>query len=348
MSTTTTFRSLVTAGLMLTFAACGSDESTSPNEAAVTDNTPEDSISAEATADANTDSNPDATTVITCDRSCLEGFVDEYLAALVANDPEQAPFAEDARFTENAQVLELGDALWGTASAGPDDYQLIVSDPENNTAGFWVMMEEAGEPIWLTGRLTVANNAITELETVIVRSDAGLAGFDLESPDPMWSETVPPESRNNREELFAAADGYLDTLQDNLQDHVQFSEDCDRIENGVYTANHPEATEGLGASSCQENVDSGMWAYITEIAPRRHLIADEERGIAMGVYMFHHNGQHDHAMVNGERVEYEGATRRPFTTVIPEMFKVQDGRIHRVMASMVSIPYRSGSGWEQE
>lgn len=46
--------------------------------------------------------------------------------------------------------------------------------------------------------------------------------------------------------------------------------------------------------------------------------------------------------------EYEGATRRPLTTVIPEMFKVQDGRIHRIMAPMVSIPYRSDSGWEQE
>lgn len=58
------------------------------------------------------------------------------------------------------------------------------------------------------------------------------------------------------------------------------------------------------------------------------------------------DGSHDHAMVNGERVEYSGATRRPFTTVIPEMFKVQDRRIHLITASMVSIPYKSDSGWD--
>jgi hypothetical protein len=93
-------------------------------------------------------------------------------------------------------------------------------------------------------------------------------------------------------------------------------------------------------------VDSGMWVYITEINPRRILVVDEELGLAMGMFMFHHNGQHDHAMVNGERVEYSGATRRPFTTVIPEMFKIRDGKIYRIIAMMSTIPYRSKSGWD--
>jgi len=87
-----------------------------------------------------------------------------------------------------------------------------------------------------------------------------------------------------------------------------------------------------------------MWVYITEINPRRILVVDEELGLAMG--MFHLNGQHDHAMVNGERVEYSGATRRPFTTVIPEMFKIRDGKIYRIIAMMSTIPYRSKSGWD--
>src|SRR5690606_3747939 len=108
-----------------------------------------------------------------------------------------------------------------------------------------------------------------------------------------------------------------------------------------------EATTGLGAQSCQENMNSGMWVYITEISPRRFLVADEERGIAMGMFMFHQDGSHDHAIVNGERVEYAGATRRPFTTVIPEMFKVRDGKVTRIIAMMTSIPYKSKSGWDE-
>lgn len=285
------------------------------------------------------------TAVVTCDRECLISYVDVYVEALVANDPSQAPFSADAKFTENAQILELGDALWGTATEVPGSFQLKVADEETGNIAFFMIMEESGSPIWLTGRLKVEDAEITELETVIIRSGGGFSGFDHDTPDPMWAEIVPVEERNTREELFDAADRYMEALEQNLVDHVSFDESCDRLENGVKTANNPDS-QGLGAGTCQENINSGMWVYITDISPRRFLVADEERGIAMGVFMFHQDGSHEFAMVNGEKVMYSGATRRPFTTVIPEMFKVKNGKIYRIMASMTSIPYKSRSGWD--
>ena len=51
-----------------------------------------------------------------------------------------------------------------------------------------------------------------------------------------------------------------------LAGHVQFDPGCNRIENGVITANNPMPPPH-GAASCQENVDSGMWVYITDINP---------------------------------------------------------------------------------
>jgi len=55
-----------------------------------------------------------------CNRTCLEGFVDRYLDAVVAHDPAQAPLARAVRFTENGQRLRPGDGLANTASArGP-------------------------------------------------------------------------------------------------------------------------------------------------------------------------------------------------------------------------------------
>lgn len=287
-----------------------------------------------------------ATPVSSCDQQCLDGMVDRYVAALVAHDPSLAPFSADARFTENTVVLQLGDGLWGTASAPPDKYRLVASDPQTGNAAFYMVMEESGAPIWLSGRLHVTGGEIDELETVVIRSDAGLANFDLAGVDPEWFAILPPEQRSSREELAAIADGYVETLEKNLSGHVRFAADCNRIENGVITAGDPNASSPLGRASCQENVDSGMWVYITEIDPRRILVLDEARGLAMGMFMFHHNGQHDHAIVNGERVEYSGATRRPFTTVIPEMFKVRNGEITRIIAMMTSIPYRSKSGWD--
>jgi hypothetical protein len=46
-----------------------------------------------------------------CDRACLEGFVDQYLAALVAQDPAKLPLAKNARYTESGQELKLGDGI---------------------------------------------------------------------------------------------------------------------------------------------------------------------------------------------------------------------------------------------
>ena len=40
-----------------------------------------------------------------CDRECLEGFVDQYLTAIVVHDPSRAPFAKNARYTENADEI---------------------------------------------------------------------------------------------------------------------------------------------------------------------------------------------------------------------------------------------------
>ncbi|MEP6962302.1 MAG: hypothetical protein ABI995_09490, partial [Acidobacteriota bacterium] len=40
---------------------------------------------------------------VRCDRACLDGYVDRWLDAMVAHDAKKAPFAKDAKFTENGQ-----------------------------------------------------------------------------------------------------------------------------------------------------------------------------------------------------------------------------------------------------
>ena len=39
-----------------------------------------------------------------CDRACLEGIADRYLAAMVAHDATKAPFAKNFVFTENIYI----------------------------------------------------------------------------------------------------------------------------------------------------------------------------------------------------------------------------------------------------
>jgi hypothetical protein len=46
-----------------------------------------------------------------CDRACLEGFVNQYLAALEARDPSRLPLTKSAKYTENGVPLKLGDGM---------------------------------------------------------------------------------------------------------------------------------------------------------------------------------------------------------------------------------------------
>jgi hypothetical protein len=53
---------------------------------------------------------------LNCDRACLEGLIDQYLAAVVAHDPSKLPLSKDVKYSENYQMLQVGDGFWKTAS----------------------------------------------------------------------------------------------------------------------------------------------------------------------------------------------------------------------------------------
>ena len=97
-----------------------------------------------------------------CDRACLEGWVDRYFAAAAADDPKAVPLAQNVRFTENGQVLPVGEGLWKSMkSAGK--YRLAVADPEaGQIALITTVLEDnadpaQGTPALLALRLKVAD-----------------------------------------------------------------------------------------------------------------------------------------------------------------------------------------------
>ena len=52
---------------------------------------------------------------LNCDRACLEKVLDDVLAAVVAHDPKRVPLSADVKYTENNQVIDVGDGFWKTA-----------------------------------------------------------------------------------------------------------------------------------------------------------------------------------------------------------------------------------------
>ena len=64
-----------------------------------------------------------------CDRACLEGFMDRYLDAVVANDPSAVPLAANLRYTENGQRLLVGDGVPILHAAHQRLEELVASFP---------------------------------------------------------------------------------------------------------------------------------------------------------------------------------------------------------------------------
>ena len=83
-----------------------------------------------------------------CDRACLVGFIDQYLDALVAQDPTRLPVAPNVKFTENGQRLTLGDGFWNSVT-GKGTYRVDVADPAAGQVGTFVTM--VSSPVTASG-----------------------------------------------------------------------------------------------------------------------------------------------------------------------------------------------------
>ena len=70
-----------------------------------------------------------------CDKTCLENMADRYIESLVSHDPSAVPLSDNVKFTENGVELQVGDALWATASANTG-YRIYVTDPETGQVGY--------------------------------------------------------------------------------------------------------------------------------------------------------------------------------------------------------------------
>ena len=190
-----------------------------------------------------------------CDKPCLNGIANRYLAALVAHDPAKAPMAPNAilpsrrRFSQSAKDC-------GRRCRGTDDVEIPVADPIAGQVGLILMMKASasafpappgrgGTPpgaddgpadIQLALRLKVQNRQITEAEHIIARIGAPSQLNALKAPRAAFTQTVPPAERSTRSVLFLMANAYYDALVLGDGELVPFADDCGRRENGMHTA----------------------------------------------------------------------------------------------------------------
>jgi hypothetical protein len=317
----------------------------------------------------------------TCDRACLEGFVDQYMDALIAHNPSALPLARNLKNTENGQHLEPGDGFWRTATA-KGNYKLFVADPEKGEVGFMGVMREANVPVTIALRLKVVNKQISEIESFVVRTginnSTGAAELEkLGKPRAPLTAAVPASERMSREDLIKTANMYFSGLEKNDGKGVYpFADDCDRLEDGQQTTNNPNFATGSGfgggaatsarggrgpapapppppapgginpaAMSCKAAFESGYFNFVRRIRDRRFVVVDVERGLVFSFAFFDHPAGKYQSFKLANGTEIKAGPNRPFTWELAELFKVSGGKIHQVEALLDQAPYGMLSGW---
>lgn len=280
-------------------------------------------------------------------RDALYAMLDRYLAALVAQDPGQVPWAPGARSSENNVQLAIGDGLWGTC-VGLGDYRLRFADVEQGQVGYFGQIREPLAESLFALRLRVIDERVAEAECLVLRLDD--EGFKLPQAapidKPLFQEALPPERRRPRARLRSIADGYFDTLQ--LNDGALFTHfhpECNRIENGYQTTNNSQATVLPNARlGCAEQFRLGIYRYDDRLRARRYPLIDEERGLVLAAGFIDHRGRLGRYSLTDGRVA-DSPIRRPHTFHLIELFKIDDGLIRQIEAVFITVPYHMPSAW---
>ncbi len=285
-----------------------------------------------------------------CDRKCLSGFVDQYLAAILIHDPSGLPVAADAKMTENTKPTPLGEGLWKTLKFIKFRGE-TVSDPNTGQVTYWGAIEEDHVSLMML-RLKIAGGKITEAETIVAHGsapDAPRTGFEV-MPDLQLLAAIKPFLENavskqaSRAQLIAAANAYFDGIE-HQPGNVPFAPGCNRIENGQLTTNNPTNSEGLPPLGCQEQFQAKLFTYVPHVNFRRFPVVDQARGLVVAQVVFDIPGSKTWIR-DGKEVPAPPAVANPRNNILNELFKVDHGQIQLIQAFMLpNEPYGTSTGW---
>ncbi len=233
-----------------------------------------------------------------CNRSCLDNALNVYLAALIDNEPSQAPLASTYRHTENDLVIPLGEGMWRSVTA-LGDVQRHYLDEVTGNAVYYGILEEGEVRAIVSLRLHVENQEINEAELFIGReTDPGSDGVPgstlwdadhLTTGNPPLVRTVPVEERSSRAELIYISNSYWDGIVNRNPNIAAAHPGCFRDENGQATIGRPLPDDRIndgglnGLSDCR----SGTSTFnVLNVVSRRWAVVDIEQQVVVASALF--------------------------------------------------------------
>jgi hypothetical protein len=299
-----------------------------------------------------------------CDRTCLEGYIDRYLDAMLANDVSPKLFARDVKFTENGVRLPLGnEGLWFGMS-GRGKYKFYVPDIETQQVAFIGTVIEntqsrgantgEGSLVAIALRLKIVGGLIAEVEQLAIRPETTLGGGRGGARGAGAGGAAPAAgaARGAGAAPTPAASGTGDRVEAMGQPNPIFREVIpeakrpsreDLIETANYYFTGLARNDGKGyypftadcarfengistTTNCKQQFETALKGVVSRIRDRRFVAVDRERGIVFAFAFF------DHEQIN-------------WTWQLGELFKIENGQIRRVEAVFHRAPYGIPSGW---
>jgi hypothetical protein len=261
------------------------------------------------------------------------------------------PVTNDVTFLDQNQPLSLGEGTWKTVS-GLGTYKHYYTDIHAGRVGFVGTVLENETPALLDVLLVLDGERIRAVETYLIRDPIGGRRLNQQAiPDEAWLQEVPAERRIPREELIAVVDRYFQSLQrnDGKGDYSFFDAECNRYDHGLPTTNvktpatygHSDDTTFMSLTA-EAQWKTGFLAFVTDIRDRRYVVVDEERQAVLAFAMFDHNGTvRSINLTSGSVFVLSPYFDVPRTLQIIEGFRVRDGRLYRIEATMTEVPYGS-------
>lgn len=271
-----------------------------------------------------------------CDRACLGGILDQYLDAVVKNDPSAAPLVLGVRQTENAINIAPGGGVWKSVTA-LGEVQRRYFDPVSGQAAYYGSVQEGSEAALVTARIKVENRSITEAEWYIARADdpgmrgprepgqppANLLNVEYLKDNGPPMRTVPAAQRSDRDTLIRIVDSYFDAINSHDRSIGLVHPGCGRAENGspapggAFLPPLPSAEPATGDAASRDCL-AGLESFdLQMVAARRIPLVDVEAQAVLSYAVF---------------------IRKPGSTtprnVFSEWFFIDDAKIRTVYTAM--------------
>lgn len=282
-------------------------------------------------------------------RARLIARLDQYVVAVVDNDPSSVEVTVDFRETQNAVESRRGEGIWASARGrGPC---VRYADPTTSEAGFYGMLEELEGKAICGLRIKVDKDAVSEAEWIIARE-----GMTFYNPNgfvtnlPRERAPVDP-CPAQRQVAIGSVKSYFDGVAASDGSAVQAHPDCYRIENGTLNvglmpgqprrSEDSEAGDGVssalapGVTNCVTGFEN--LRRLTEDVIDRQYFYDEQAGVVWAHGIF-------------KRVA--GAVARDGEELLWlnffELFQIDAEQIRGIYATMNYLPRSvTSSGWSR-